>query len=241
MVWHTGGARRFNDAAQLALFNLDDGQTEPTTLEPGLFLAPAWSPAGDSWLGVLAEGETDQLHRIDAAQQPQHLDEALDNQFAFVWSPDGAQVAYAVRKSFDDPAFDPIHILNLQTGQSRRITDRNFRIAAFFWSPDGEKLAYLQQPAANEDWLQWRVYNLRTHTDRGFAMFIPSYQMLYVLGSFNQYAQSHRLWSADSRYLVYADRDKALVQRIWLVDTQSENQAQSIFVDEGTFAVWSWK
>lgn len=241
MVWHTGGARRFNEAAQLTRFDMDTGQTEKSPLVPGLFLAPAWSPAGDGWLGVLAEDNVDQLHLVGVNPPPQHLDDTIDNQFAFIWSPDGRQVAYAIRKSSDDPAFDPIHLLDVKTGQSRRITDRNFRIVAFFWSPDGEKLAYLQQPTANADWLQWRVFNLRTGIDRGFAVFVPGYQMLYVLGSFNQYAQSHRLWSADSRYLVYADRDKALVQRVWLVDTQSDNGAQSIFVDEGTFGVWSWE
>ncbi|GAB4462113.1 MAG: PD40 domain-containing protein [Anaerolineae bacterium] len=240
MAWHTGGARRFNAAAQLARFSLDTDRAEPLSQPPGLFLAPAWSPTGEGWLGVLADDATDRLHLLDAAA-PQPLAEALDNQFAFVWSPDGRQAAYAIRKSATDPLFNPIHIVNVQTGQSRRLTDRAFRIAAFFWSPDGEKLAYLQQPAVGEDWLQWRVYNLRTGIDRGFAVFVPSYQMLYVLGSFNQYAQSHRLWSADSRYLVYADRDEGLVQRVWLVDTANPNGAQSILVDEGTFGVWSWE
>jgi hypothetical protein len=85
------------------------------------------------------------------------------------------------------------------------------------------------------------VYNLETEQDRGYTVFVPSFQMLYVLGSFNQYALSHSLWSPDSRYLVFADRDKQLIQRVWLLDTLADNRSKPRLVDEGTFGVWSWE
>jgi hypothetical protein len=61
-----------------------------------------------------------------------------------------------------------------------------------------------------------------------------------MLGSFNQYTLSHSLWSSDSRYLVYADRDERQVERVWLIDTQAERGAAPIFVGEGTLGIWSW-
>ena len=64
--------------------------------------------------------------------------------------------------------------------------------------------------------------------------------MRFALHSFDQYAQSHRFWSADGRYLVYAGRDSMAVDRVWLVDTWADRGADPILVDEGTLAYWSW-
>jgi TolB protein len=243
IVWHTGGSRRFNAAAALREHRLSQQETTVFDLSPGIFFAPAWSPKGDNWLAVLAEANIDQLHLIDGQQgQPlARLAQATDNQITFSWSPAGDQIAYTIRKSVSDPLFNPIQLLDLETGQTRSVTLPSFRILAFFWSPDGKKLAYLQQPVAGGDWLQWRVYNLETEQDRGYTVFVPSFQMLYVLGSFNQYALSHSLWSPDSRYLVFADRDKQLIQRVWLLDTLADNRSKPRLVDEGTFGVWSWE
>jgi hypothetical protein len=89
--------------------------------------------------------------------------------------------------------------------------------------------------------MQWRVYDLVEEVDRGFAAFNPSYQMRYVISSFNQYAQSHRLWSPDGRYLVYADQDNSRVERVWMVDTFAARGADPILVAKGSMGFWSWK
>jgi hypothetical protein len=88
--------------------------------------------------------------------------------------------------------------------------------------------------------MQWRVYNFSENKDRGFKMFRPSFQMNFMVSSFNQYAQSDRFWSPDSRYLVYADRDQTLVERVWLIDTWAEDGSQAILVDKGAIGLWSW-
>lgn len=63
----------------------------------------------------------------------------------------------------------------------------------------------------------------------------------FVIGSFAQFAQSHRFWSPDGRYLPYADRDRHLNERIWLVDTWAVRSAAPLLVDEGVIGVWSWR
>ena len=88
--------------------------------------------------------------------------------------------------------------------------------------------------------MQWRVYNVDSGEDRGFKVFNPSLHMRFVMSSFNQYAQSHRFWSPDGRYLVYANRDPLNAERIWLIDTWSEDGNNAILVDEGTMGFWSW-
>ena len=89
-------------------------------------------------------------------------------------------------------------------------------------------------------WAQWRVIDLVNGQDRGFAAFHPSPWMEFIISHFSQHAQSHRFWSPDGRYLVYSDRDNALVDRIWLVDTWAEKGAKPILVDEGVIGIWSW-
>jgi Tol biopolymer transport system component len=64
--------------------------------------------------------------------------------------------------------------------------------------------------------------------------------MRSVIGSFNQYAQSHRFWSPDGRYLVYAERTPDLIEQVWLIDTRSEDGSNASLIDEGTIGFWSW-
>jgi Tol biopolymer transport system component len=241
MAWHTGGAHRYNSEAQLALYDIEQEQLDILPQAPGLFFSPAWSPQGqENWLGVIAQESADQLHHFKL-DQPVKLIADTDNFIAFAWSPAGDQVAYAIRRSSTDPTYGPLHVFNLATGQSKTITEASFRVASFFWSPDGHKIGYLARLSLVADWLQWRVYDLETGQDRGYNAFTPSYQTEYVMSSFPQYAQSDRFWSPDSRYLVYADRDKSQVERVWLVDTLAEKGAPPLLVGEGTFGIWSWK
>jgi Tol biopolymer transport system component len=240
MVWHTGGARRYNAQARLVLYNIERDHPEELPHLPGLFLAPAWSPQGDRWLGVSAVAKIDSL-RSFGTDPPETLASAADRQVSFAWSPDGSQVAYAVRARPSDPFYGPVHVFDWRTGQTRRVTDVGFHILGFFWSPDGRRLAYLTWlPLHDSVWMQWRVYHLAENRDRGYKMFDPSFQMNFIVNSFNQYAQSDRFWSPDSRYLVYADRDHLRVERVWLIDTWAEDGAQALLVDEGAIGLWSW-
>lgn len=241
LIWHSGGARRHNPAAHMSLYDVERDELHLLPYEPGLFLAPAWSPQGDRWLGVSADGLVDSLQSF-GADQAVTLTSAEDSQIVFAWSPQRDKIAYATREQPNDPFYSVIQILDPQTGQAERITDVGFRILGFFWSPDGQKLAYLtHQPLFDSVWMQWRVYNLAKKKDRGFKMFHPSFQMNFMVSSFNQYAQSDRFWSPDSRYLVYADRDQALVERVWLIDTYSEDGNQATLVDKGAIGLWSWE
>ena len=247
MLWHTGGAARFNNNASIARFSLENQWVERLKMDPGLFIAPAWSPLGDEWLLVTNQGDREYLYRTEAKrtglnpETRQVLATAEDKHLVFLWSPDGNQVAYSILKSSDGLIFGPIHVYDLETGETKQITASSFDISGFFWSPDGKRIGYLSRLALRDTaWMQWRVYNLAEDLDRGFAAFNPSYQMRYVISSFNQYAQSHRLWSPDGRYLVYADQDDDGVERIWMVDTFAERGADPILVAEGSMGFWSW-
>lgn len=244
MLWHRGGSERYyGDKSNLTHYEILDNEQQLLEMPLGLFFAPAWSPQGDKWLAVSAEdGDTDSL-RLFEGETNTILDSAVDSQAMFSWSPDGSKVAYARRKEDNNPFFGPIHIYDTNTGESSRLTDIDLRIQGFFWSPTDDRLAYLTWlPLPNATWTQWRVYDLENNKDRGFKAFNPSPQMNFVISSFNQYAQSHNFWSPDGRYLVYANRDQQLIDRVWLIDTlDNESGTDVTQIGYGSFGTWSWE
>jgi TolB protein len=240
IVWHAGGNGRYDQDAELALYDLQVDRIQVLSEAPGSFLAPAWSPDGERWTAVWANGDFDELGSF-VGSVATGLTGIARREAAFSWSPSGKTIAYALRERSEHPFFAPIQLLDPDTGHSRQITDDGFRIVAFFWSPDGRRLAYLTWlDVSDSTWSQWRVFDLITGQDRGFAMFSPTPLMWFALGSFNQFAQSHRFWSPDGRFLVYADRDPKLLDRVWLVDTRSTSGADPILVAEGSLGYWSW-
>jgi hypothetical protein len=242
LVWHTGGAGRFNPQAQIAVHDLAQQTTTAIIGSPGLFVAPAWSPTHNEWLDVV-ETEAGMLLRRMGTETPTPIQVMqAKHEVSFAWSPDGRQIAYATRFYGDDPFFDSIYVYDVATGASRQLTDKGLHVQAFFWSPDSTRLGYIHWlPITNENWAQWRVYDLTTNRDRGYDAFNPSFSMRMVIDSFNQYAQSDHLWSPDGRYLTFADRDRNLVEHVWLIDTQASKDAQPILVGDGALGVWSWR
>jgi Tol biopolymer transport system component len=205
-----------------------------------LYPAPAWSSDGGTWLAVSAEGEKNQLRSFETDGSTT-LVTTSDYEVEFSWSPTGNQVAYAVKERGAGRVYGPVHIFDPTSGQTRQVTAGSFRILAFFWAPDGQRLGYLTRLDLGDDvWMQWRAINLASGQDRGFAAFNPSPWMRSMISGFGQRAQSHRFWSPDGRYLVYSDRDDALINRVWLVDTWADKGTKPILVDEGAIGVWSW-
>jgi TolB protein len=241
ILWHTGGARRYNPAGEIGLYRIQEDRRSTLPYAPGAFLAPAWSPQGEGWLAVVESNGVDHLQHI-TPDEVTTLATTARRGFAFVWSPDGRQVAYAARKSDGTSSYGPVQVIDLRTGNTRQLTDDAFSILGFFWSPDGRRLAYVSRlDLPDAVWLQWRVFDLTDDLDRGFAAFNPSPRMHVMIHSFDQYAQSHRFWSPNGRYLVYADRDDQRQDRIWLVDTEAQKGADPILIDEGSIGVWSWR
>ncbi|MDX1523276.1 MAG: hypothetical protein R3264_16745, partial [Anaerolineae bacterium] len=52
IVWHTGGGYQENPAAELALYDLAEAKTHRFPHQPAGFLAPAWSPRDNIWIGA---------------------------------------------------------------------------------------------------------------------------------------------------------------------------------------------
>lgn len=242
ILGHVGRAKQDDPQQRLVKYDVALGTSLEVEQSTGTFLAPVWSPSREEWVAVFTDDESTQLVRI-VADEPMPLATAgKEQEIAFNWSPDGSQIAYMIRGQETDPFYGPLHLYDPVSETTRILTAPGFHPLAFFWSPNGEQLAYLAWiPLGNNDWAQWRVVDLSTGQDQGFEQFHPTPAMRFVLQSFNQYGQSHRLWSPNGRYLVYAARDFFSTEAIWLIDTWGDKDAAPIFVSEGSLAFWSWK
>ena len=238
MAWHRNGGILDNSAAMFSTFDLAAQQTTDLPMLPGLQVAPAFSPMGEGLLLVSAENNLILIHNNTQTT----ITTGGTGDIAFSWSPDGTQIAYAVRRQLREPFYDAIHIYDVTTKASRRIVDVGLRTQGFFWAPDSRQLAYIQWlPLGAEDgWMQWRIVDTETSIDRGFEPFNPTPQFRFIMASFNQYAQSHRLWSPNSRYLLFTERSGETDDTIWMLDTSSDSP-NGIWVAEGSLAFWSWR
>ncbi len=116
--------------------------TRDLDLKPGLFEAPAWSPAGDG-VALAAQNDAGENELILAGQdgKVKQVLASLSGPVTFAWSPKGIHLAYAV--------FDPagsastIHLVVLDSTHPdlhNQVAEGD--VVAFFWSPDGQKIAY---------------------------------------------------------------------------------------------------
>lgn len=263
MLMHIGGARSLSEQARLAILA---GQPDsmPNVLEdaPANFQAPAWSPDGDQLLYAGEEKNGEQA--LYLRQHGSGAVEKLVNVSGLVrfnWSPDGKWIAY---QQIDNPRMAPLGQVFLVSadlqlsdgGVSPKEVSRD-PVVAFFWSPDSQRLALLvpsldaEEPSTRhlgqaapmlqerQLMLRWWLVDVSEGEPRPLVAFRPTRSFLAVIPYFDQYAQSIRFWSPDSRYLVYSDQESSQRAGIWIADVEGQETPQRL--NDGTIAVWSWQ
>jgi TolB protein len=212
------------------------GVTKSLAFTGGFFPAPQWVPDSDRLVFAKTDSGVQRLVITDL--DGKELTELTDfaDRISFSVSPDGRQLAYVVtERNAPSSHLGPLYVVDTQTRQTREIADRP--VLAFFWSPDGQKLAYLALDVANGMLAsRWFVWDGKTTT--GYARFFPSMVFLQnYLAFFDQYAQSHRIWSPDSTAFVYAGIAPTRESGIW-VQELGEGVAPRR-VAAGVYATWS--
>lgn len=242
MLWHRNGGRLDPSAASYSIYDFESDRSQPLAIRPGLVIAPAYSPT-DPEQFALVNGDND-LILVEGGQQRVIVSGAAGD-IAFAWSPNGDGLAYAVRSRLYDPFYQSIWIYDLADRSAERVIDVGLRPVGFFWSPDSTKIGYLQRmEVGNDEWYQWRVVETGSLNDIGFRPFNPTPQMRFVVSSFGQYAQSHRLWSPDSRYLLYYERSRDGGDQIWRIDTTidpEQDDREPAWVAAGSLAFYTWR
>lgn len=212
----------------------------------GTFQALSWSPVDDRVLVGVAESNLTTLTMLTREGRTPLVRDVLGF-VSFLWSPDGNFIAY---RAIGNRMLGEVVVVDSSSGQEVGRT-RLPGTVAFFWSPDSRKLALVlignaSAPSANleYDWpvqqspqLSWVVYDLESGISERLTSFTPTYETQYIISYFDQFAPSHRIWSPDSRALVYgAEGD--IGAEIYVLDVTNRRVTP---ITKGRIAVWSFK
>lgn len=237
MVWQRNNR-------QIDIYDVTTNEIDRTLdVAPGEFFAPAWSPVDDRVLfGVAGDAGTDLA--VEANGELETLAEGLAGPIRFAWSPDGNLIAYK-------DAENALVVIDAITGERIAASD-TADVVAFFWAPNSQRIAYVTLPSDTGSFsakpsaqdtqlpvLSWAILDVGSGAVRRYGEFTPTSDELYVLSFYDQFGQSHRIWSPDSRHLVYSELNADGVPQIMLLDTESNFVPLS--VAEGFVAVWSFE
>jgi TolB protein len=254
--WSPDGTRlagQINNA-QFRVYEVSEsGDSRALIGAPGRMQAPQWSPLDNRVLVAALNDDTvtSNIEVLDG-DSINVLQDAVEGIIGLSWSPDGRYIAYSVL-SRDRGSI--LVIIDAQTGDLVSLA-RAGLIVGFFWSPDSQKIAYVTpsfsegvkaatvSTAAQQGTvvLQWHVLTVATEAVESLATFVPTGDMVYLLTYFDQFAQSHRLWSPDSRYLVYAEQTADGNGQVTVLDTDAAGTVTyaTYAIGQGNIGVWSY-
>lgn len=187
------------------LVDAADGQTRADVVRQGVgYRAPAWWPLDSNKVALLqSESGNRNLYIADVGTGEMAFLDEIEENAAFLWSPDGSALAVASSR-VRDGLISPSISLYSPDGKKRQIVAEG-NIRAFFWSPDSTKLAYL---VLTRERNVLRVMMLERSTGDRWPLidFTPTPDQATIFDFFDQFAYSHSPWSPDSSSLVLAGR-----------------------------------
>jgi len=204
------------------------------------YRVPAWSPEGSRIAVIAPHGDRLILQILDRSGELLTATAVLEGPAAVAWSPDGATLALAEHVRDNTGRYTGLRLVSASGETVRSVESRS--CLAFIWSPIGTALAVLQ-PAARDGEVSWLVVDREGRQVRRFPAFEPSAEFGVYTTFFDQYALSHRLWSADGGALLACGR-------MQLNGTPPELMGPSIYVQNvasgsvesvaaGRIAFWS--
>jgi dipeptidyl aminopeptidase/acylaminoacyl peptidase len=139
----------------------DRAQTRQLTWGKKSSQQPAWSP-DSRWIAFVSDRDGKrQLYRIAlSGGEAERLTSGDEDVNTFAWAPDGTRIAYTMsdpiaesikererrfgelRIEDEDRRMSHLHILDMSTRQTRKLTKGNLVVGSFDWSPDGAVIAF---------------------------------------------------------------------------------------------------
>ena len=247
IVVHAGGAGAAYQS-RLAFLNVEGAvYEEGLALRPAAFQTPAWSPDGSRLLVAVQSGDQAELvmtNRDGSLFRVLHRSPVAP---LFAWSPDGRQVAYIVRSRDEEGGLQAnLLVIDLEGrgAEPTVVTEQTF-VLGFFWSPDSRMIAYFTpgtyvNPEDEEQqtlFLTLHVHNLRRAASREIHSFVPTSQFMAVVQQFDQYYLATRVWSPDSRNILFAALSQ---QGPGIMVSKADSNLAPRRVTDGMIGFWSW-
>ena len=209
------------------------------------YMAPSASPAGE-FVALCAEISADSqallAARLDGGSSEMIAE--IEGATGFAWSPDGATLAVARDLDRATGYYGRLFLIDLATGDERLLLTEN--LLSFFWSPDGGAIAYIAPSDGAQGSLRWAVADIASGARRYLPDFTPSQEQLSMFMFFDQYAQSHSVWSPDGNMLAFAGLLGRRQSRGELPDAGASvvyaadvNGGRALPIGEGSLGVWS--
>lgn len=241
------------DNSRVDTFDVSSREERVISRFVGTFFAPAWSPVDDRILIAVpgdSEGSSDLAIVSDGSSTSvTSIVEDVGNPVSFSWSPDGNRIAY----------LDGVGTLFVVDAVSGELTAGSLASGtlAFFWSPNSQHIAYVSlatrdpgtfSAKATEPGrvlqtvpgLNWSILDVESGVVRRYGSFQPTREMAYLLTYFDQFSQSHRIWSPDSRHIVYGELTASGAPVINVLDALQATTLP-LAVAEGVVGVWSFE
>ncbi|PZC48335.1 MAG: WD40-like Beta Propeller Repeat/WD40-like Beta Propeller Repeat [Chloroflexi bacterium] len=162
------------------------------------FRTPAWSPDGEAlYYAAPGTGQKDLLWRTQPQSGQREIVTEVDGLTAILASPAGADLALLTLSAGGLGGRD-LRLIDPTTPEPRFLERGN--VLGAFWSPDGAALFIVSRAGLD---LECRLarYDIDSARSHELARFHPSPAYSAYLAFFDQYSLSHRLISADGRWL----------------------------------------
>ncbi len=235
------------------LINLNDDDITPAQVPVVSlgYMAPSASPTDDTVAICGAISDTQQgILLANTNEGGAEIAAEMSGAIGFSWSPNGSHLAVASRLDRASGCYGQLGMLDIEAGGHPKAALRPLLdepLLCFFWSPDGTKIAYITPSENANGSVRWGVLDIDSGERRYLADFRPSREQLTMFMFFDQYAQSHRVWSSDSQRLLFAGvpgwqqtrvpLPDANVCGVYMADTLGSGSAS--LVGEGSLGVWS--
>ena len=213
------------------------------------FNSPSWAPDSRSFVHV----DTIDGNRSVVITQADDLTTQTvigdgDTRVGLGWSPTGDQIAIAYGSG---TSFHTVSLYDVEAEIETVLYEGEVR--ALWWSPDGSKLAIVEDSPDIDLAHIWSVIDIESTAVTPLVTQVASDEFLFVQVFFDQYVDSHNVWSPDSTRLVISgailDVEEVLSSegdvnlpeqfdsQIWVLD--ADGSSVPVSVGSGTIASWS--